>query len=99
MAKVTTETLEAAHVRAGRALLRMSARQFADTVGPPLTIDKVKAFEAGRPVERLSREVMIEAFAEYGLELLNGGRPGARVKDPERWRAGLAQGKKKPDRI
>lgn len=89
LAKVTTETLVAAHVRAGRALLHMSARQFAEAVGPPLTIDKVKAFEVGRPVERLSREVIIEAFAEFGVELLNGGHPGARIRIPERWRAAV----------
>lgn len=99
MAKVTVETILPVHCRTGRAVLNLSARQFAERVGRPVTVDTLKALEAGRPVSNEVRVAILAAFDLWGIELLNGGRPGARVKDPERWRAGLAQGKTKPDRI
>lgn len=99
MAKVNPDTLEPVHCRAGRAILNLSTRQLAERIGRPVTLDTLKALEAGRPVSVEVRAAILSAFDLWGIELLNGGRPGARVKDPERWRAGLAQGKTKPDRI
>lgn len=79
MPKVTAESLEPIHVRAGRALLNLSTKKFADEIGEPLTIDKLKAFEAGRPVSLEVRAAILEAFGRFGVELQNGGKPGARL--------------------
>ena len=79
MAKVSIETLEPAHTRAGRGLLNLSTRQFAEAVGDPLTIDKLKAFEAGRSTSGEVRQAILDAFGRFGVELLNGGKPGARL--------------------
>lgn len=85
MAKVTVETVKPVHVRTGRALLNLSTRQFAEAVGKPLTIDKLKALEAGRATSVDVRQAVLDAFEQFGVELQNSGRPGARVKDAGVW--------------
>tara|TARA_R110002072_G_scaffold20532_3_gene74306 strand:+ start:1408 stop:1695 length:288 start_codon:yes stop_codon:yes gene_type:complete len=91
MAKVTVETVEPVHVRTGRALLNLSTRQFAEAVGTPLTIDKLKALEAGRATSADVRQAVLDAFEKFGVELQNGGRPGARVKDAAAWTAATGE--------
>jgi hypothetical protein len=91
MATVTVDTIEPVHVRMGRALLNLSTRQFADAVGAPLTIDKLKAFEAGRATSLDVRQAVLDAFSQFGIELQNGGRPGARVTDPAAWIAATGE--------
>ena len=85
MVKVTVETVEPVHVRTGRALLNLSTRQFAEAVGGALTIDKLKALEAGRATSADLRQAVLDAFEKFGVELQNGGRPGARVRDADAW--------------
>ena len=85
MAQVTFDTIEPVHVRTGRALLNLSTRQFAEAVGTPLTIDKLKALEAGRATSADVRQAVLDAFEKFGVELQNSGRPGARVKDVGAW--------------
>ena len=92
MAKVSIETVEPVHVRTGRALLGLSTRQFAEAVGNPLTIDKLKALEAGRATSAEVRQVVLDAFEQFGVELQNGGRPGARVMDAGAWTIANGEG-------
>lgn len=81
MAKVTLDNLLPVHVRTARSLLNMSAKQFAEYVGDPMTTDKIRAFENGRPTHRRTRTALLEAISSAGIELLNGGKPGVRVVD------------------
>lgn len=78
MAKVTGANLAPQHVKAARALLDWSAKDLAahSSVG----ISTVKVFESGKPVRESSKDAMIEALDKAGVELLNGGRMGARLK-------------------
>lgn len=80
MAKVTIENILPAHSRAARALLNMKVTDLA-ALNVGLSVDKVKAFENGRPASDRTRKALIEAIEGAGVELLNGGKPGARVSN------------------
>ena len=45
MARVNETTFKPIHIRTARALLDMSARQFAEYAGAPITFGKVRNFE------------------------------------------------------
>lgn len=82
MAEVTADTLEAIHVRTARALLGFSTKQLAEMIdGEQKTHDQIRNFESGRTSPRWVKEKIFNAIIQYGIELQNGGRPGARVKD------------------
>lgn len=76
---VTVETLHGDHVRAARALLRISVRALADAIGPPVSADAIKNLES-RPTAYMSSEgkqALIEALERAGIKLHNSGREGA----------------------
>ena len=81
MAKVKPEDLSSAHVRAGRALLGFTTKEFAHYAGGDMSHAKVRNIENAKPSGLKTRIAMIDAFERAGIELLNGGRPGARVRD------------------
>ncbi len=82
MAKVTAENLEPIHVRAGRALLSFRTKDLAAMIDDdPKTHMKIRNFESGRTSPTRVKEQIIKALTKCGIELQNGGKPGARVKD------------------
>ncbi|MEL7482336.1 MAG: hypothetical protein AAGJ29_12330 [Pseudomonadota bacterium] len=84
MAKVTAENLEPIHIRAARALLGFSTKELAALMsGYGNTHMRLRNFEAGRAAPPGLRLALVELMDQCGIELQNGGRPGARVKDPD----------------
>ena len=84
MPKVTAETLEAIHVKAARGLLEFSTKDLAELLaqdGNPHM--RLRNFEAGRAAPLKLRNQLIQVFERCGIELMNGGKPGVRVIDPE----------------
>ena len=78
MAKVTTENLNAIHVKAARACIGWRTKDLAEAagLGGPL----VRKFERTGLAGEKSKQAMIDALEAAGVELLNGGRSGARLK-------------------
>ena len=91
MVKVSPETLSPAHVRTGRALLGGSTREFASFAGEPVTMGKLRNLENGLPASTSTRAAIIAAFDRAGIELFNGGKPGARVRDKAAYEAALGE--------
>ena len=89
MAKVTPETMMPVHVRTARAILGASTREFAASAGGLVTISKLRNLENDLAVSADVRAAIMQAFEKAGIELLNGGRPGARVKDQAAYKAAL----------
>lgn len=90
---VTEETLHGDHVRAARALLRMSTRSLADAIGPPVTPDALKSFE-NRPQAYMSsagKKVLIAALERAGIKLYNSGKEGASWNEPRDTRPSLQE--------
>ncbi|MEO1660904.1 MAG: hypothetical protein AAFR51_07950 [Pseudomonadota bacterium] len=86
MAEVTAETLEAVHVRTARALLGFSTKELAVMIdGEQKTHDQIRNFESGRTSPRWVKEKIFDALIRCGIELQNGGKPGARVKNRARF--------------
>lgn len=88
MARVTAENLEAIHVRAARGLLAFSTKDLASLMksqGNPHM--RIRNFEAGRAAPLSLRQELVNLFEECGIELQNGGKPGARVKDAEAFKS------------
>lgn len=65
-------------VRAGRAILKWSTRDLAAEAG--LNFMTVNAVENGRSFKDETRDAILAAFARHGVEILNSGSPGARLK-------------------
>jgi transcriptional regulator with XRE-family HTH domain len=64
--------------RAGRALLGWSQADLVSAAKvSPNTVAKV---EAGEDVRDATAEKIVQAFADNGVEILNGDAPGARMK-------------------
>ena len=49
--------------------------------GEQKTHDQIRNFESGRTSPRWVKEKIFDAIRECGIELQNGGKPGAIVKD------------------
>lgn len=64
--------------RAARALLSWGVRDLAREAG--VSVDTVSALENGRPMRDGTRAALAAAFDVAGVELLNGGAPGARLR-------------------
>lgn len=91
MAEVTADTLEAIHVRTARALLGFSTKQLAEMIdGEQKTHDQIRNFESGRTSPRWVKEKIFIALIQYGIDLQNGGKPGARVGDRQAFESAIA---------
>lgn len=64
--------------RAARALLGWSMRDLKDKAGVALAT--VQAIEAGGDFRASTGDKIMDAFAEHGVDILNGDAPGARMK-------------------
>ena len=73
-----TAALTAEGCRAGRALLKWSTRELARRAGIAFTT--INQIENGAPFRRSTAEKLIGAFAAHGVELLDSGGPGARLR-------------------
>ena len=49
--------------------------------GEQMILDQIRIFESGRTSPRWVKEKIFDAIRECGIELQNGGKPGAIVKD------------------
>ena len=63
--------------RAGRALLAMSARELAERTG--VAAETINKFENGRPMRESTKARIRSVLEAAGVEILNGGAPGARL--------------------
>jgi transcriptional regulator with XRE-family HTH domain len=68
-------------VAAARKLLKMSLTDFATATG--LTQATIINFEGGKNVRPETVEAIREALLERGIEFLNGGSPGVRLRKRE----------------
>jgi transcriptional regulator with XRE-family HTH domain len=66
--------------RAARALLGWSMRDLAREAG--VSLPTVQRIEADGDLRVSTSEKVIATFAAHGVEILNGDRPGARMKSP-----------------
>jgi len=73
---MTTLTPEAC--RAGRALVRWTVRELGEKAG--IRGEAISAFETGRPMRETNRAKVAAVFEAAGVEILNGGAPGARLR-------------------
>jgi len=65
-------------VKAARALIDWNMENLAEHSS--ISLRTIKTFEAGRKVSDESRSAIIGALERAGVQLLNGGRAGARLK-------------------
>ena len=79
MGKVTADNLNAIHIKAGRACIGWRTKDLAEAagLGGPL----VRKFERTGSAGKQSKQAMIDALENAGVELLNGGRSGARLSN------------------
>ncbi len=83
MTKVTSETMRPKHVKAARALLEWSAEELADVL--PVGVATLRTFESGKEVKLASRIAIFDGLTNYGVRMQNGGRPGVKIVEPEKW--------------
>jgi transcriptional regulator with XRE-family HTH domain len=69
---------DGAQVGAARKLLRMSQAELAEVTG--LTTRTITRFERGESVRPETVEAVREALLDRGIEFLNGGEPGVRLR-------------------
>ena len=87
MAKVNANSMTPNHVKAARALLGLSAEDFAQVL--PIGVATLRTFEAGKPIKEASRVAIFEALSEHGVVMQNGGSPGVRITEPQKWKVNL----------
>lgn len=87
MAKVTAKSMTPNHVKAARALLGLSADDFAQVL--PIGVATLRTFESGKEIKDASREAIFDALTQHGVSMQNGGSPGVRISEPERWKVNL----------
>ena len=88
MAKVTAETMSPNHVKAARALLGLSADEFAQLL--PIGVATLRTFESGKDIKLASKSAIFNTLADHGVKLQNGGSPGVRITEPEKWAVNLS---------
>ena len=81
---VTAENIQPLHLRSARALLNLSVREFARYAEAQITFATIRNFEHGRATSVGSRECLIQLIEAAGIELLNDGKPGARIIDQKK---------------
>ncbi|MEL6857911.1 MAG: hypothetical protein AAFO74_05960 [Pseudomonadota bacterium] len=87
MAKVEAHTMTPNHVKAARALLGLSAEDFAKAL--PIGVATLRTFEAGKDIKDASKAAIFEALSDHGVIMQNGGSPGVRITEPEKWKINL----------
>ena len=87
MGKVNSTTMKPIHVKAARALLGWSAEEFADIL--PIGVATLRTFESGKDIKLASRAAIYDALYENGVRMQNGGSPGVRITEPEKWAINL----------
>jgi DNA-binding transcriptional regulator YiaG len=87
VAKVTAQTMQPAHVKAARALLGWSAEELAELL--PIGLATLRTFESGKDINLKSREAIFDTLNKHGIRMQNGGSPGVRITDPEKWAINL----------
>jgi len=75
-----SEQIPAAASRAARAILEWSAKDLCKAARVSATV--VSKVEREIEVSTDQNQRIVEAFAEAGIELLGGGKPGARLGHP-----------------
>ena len=80
MAKVTVKNILPVHTRTARAVIDWSNVDLAQAAG--LSPATVRKYESGRGASDAAKQAMIDALEVNGVELLNGNRHGARLKQP-----------------
>jgi transcriptional regulator with XRE-family HTH domain len=71
--------LTPAQCRAARGLLSWNQQQLADAAG--IGVATVRLFEAGKGEQRRSTlKLITQALEAAGVELINGGQPGVRLR-------------------
>ena len=83
MSKVTAETMTPAHVKAARALLGLSAEDLAELL--PIGLATLRTFESGKQIKTVSRLAIFETLRDHGVHMQNGGSPGVRITEPNKW--------------
>ena len=73
MTKLTPEAC-----RAARALLGLTVRQLGEKTG--IAFETISKYENGRPMREANKATLLAAFEAAGVEVLNGGAPGARMR-------------------
>ena len=77
--------LKSEHVRAARALLRWEQKKLAEESGVSLpTIGRLEMRPGPLPAYPETISAIRAALEGAGIEFLNGGSPGARVKPPKK---------------
>ena len=89
MGKVTSVTMTPNHVKAARVLLGLSAEDFAKTL--PIGIATLRNFESGKEIKPASKSAIFDSLTHHGVRMQNGGRPGVRIIEPEKWSINLNQ--------
>ena len=93
---ISVDTLHGDHVRAARALLRLSTRALAAAIGPPVSADSLRNLE-NRPSAYMSDKgklAVIEAFDRAGIKLHNSGKEGASWKEVRAKRPSIYEARK-----
>lgn len=87
MAKVNAKSMTPNHVKAARALLGLSADDFSQVL--PIGVATLRTFESGKEIKDASREAIFDALTQHGVTMQNGGSPGVRISEPEKWKINL----------
>lgn len=87
VAKVNANSMTPNHVKAARALLGLSADDFAQAL--PIGVATLRTFESGKEIKDASREAIFEALTQHGVTMQNGGSPGVRISEPAKWKVNL----------
>ena len=91
MAKVTSDTLCYAHVRAGRGFLKLTMKELAQAAGAPVTHSVVRNLENGLTASAAAKDHLIAYFESVGIRLTNGGKPGVNVFNRAAYEAALKE--------
>ena len=89
MAKVDANSMTPNHVKAARALLGLSAEDFAAAL--PIGVATLRTFEAGKDIKEASKAAIFDALTDHGVVMQNGGSPGVRISPPEKWRINMQE--------
>lgn len=87
MAKVDVNSMTPNHVKAARMLLGLSAEDFAKAL--PIGVATLRTFESGKEIKQASKAAIFETLSDHGVILQNGGSPGVRITEPEKWKINL----------
>lgn len=87
MGKVNSTSMTPNHLKAARALLGLSAEDFAQIL--PIGLATLRTFESGKEIKPSSKAAIFDALHAHGVRMQNGGSPGVRITEPEKWAINL----------